>query len=276
MPQRPAAGADVSMNERENSNEVSALTTVKELATAVSTQAHVSNRVWLTLMTAALVAVIPRSSPAQGTALSLPFGFGDIEPNSFYFVMFAVLVVSTIAFAAAHAQQVRAQKLAQRAIDALADNSQRVMGIHPRDLFDMLREPSVNRVAALSQLLRGRYQFYGDNLRCPPLLRAVSTVYYFILKSVSLIVYFGLPATAVWQTYARAVSSVSSPVSVHAAGLVAAIALVHVAVVDTMYLMQVSSKIWTAGSGAPNKRAALDGAASARGGVASNTRGRCE
>lgn len=231
----------------------SALATVKELATAVSTQAPVSNRVWLTLMTVALVALIPRPNAAQGTSLSLPFGLGAAEPKSFYFVLFAGLVALTIGFAGAHAQQVRAQKLAQRAIDSLAEGSQQVMGIHPRDLFDMLREPSVNRVAALSQLLRGKYQFYGDNLQCPVWLRLLSTMYYRVLKSVSLVVYFGLPGAALWQTYEQTISTLGSRTVVHVAGLVAAVALTHVGVVDTVYLIEVSRKIWSAGGEPTNK-----------------------
>jgi hypothetical protein len=111
----------------------------------------------------------------------------------------------------------------------------------------MLREPSVNRVAALSQLLRGRYQFYGDNLRCPTWLRIISTSYYVVLKSVSLIVYFGLPAAALWQTYRFAASVAANRGMVQAAGLVAATALGHVAIVDTLYLLEVSSKIWHVG-----------------------------
>ena len=165
-----------------------------------------------------------------------------------------MLVALTIAFAAAHAQQVRAQRLAQRAIDSLAANSQHVMGIHPRDFFDMLREPSVNRVAALSQLMRGRYLFYGDNRDCPLWLRGLSTTYYCVLKFVSLFVYFGLPAAALWQTYGRTVATVGVGLSVHAAGLVAGIALIHVAIVDTLYLLEVSAKIWNAGCRPSNKQ----------------------
>jgi hypothetical protein len=148
-----------------NSSDEVALTTVKELAAAVSTQARISNRVWLALITATLVAVIPRpSTPGQDT-LALPFGLGGIAPGDFYFGLFGVLVVLTIAFAAAHAQQIRAQELAQRSVNGLEKESRSVLGIHPRDYFDMVREPS--RQLTTSSTARSRPASWWRSLGRP-------------------------------------------------------------------------------------------------------------
>jgi len=109
---------------------------VKELATAVSTQAQVANRMWLALMTVALFAVLPHV-PTKSGNLSLPFSLGEVNAMWFHRVVFAILVVLAVAFASAHAQQIRSQTLAQGSFSA---SLSRVGGhIHPREFFDMLR-----------------------------------------------------------------------------------------------------------------------------------------
>ena len=75
--------------------------------------------------------------------------------------------------------------------------------MHPNEMFDMFRMPSVNRVAPLAQSLRGRYQFYSGEKSCPFWLRAASTAYYVLLKLVSMVVYFGVPAFALIWTFEK-------------------------------------------------------------------------
>jgi hypothetical protein len=163
---------------------------VQELATAVSTQAQVVNRTWLALMTVALFGVLPRL-PAKDSNVFLPFSLGEVDPTSFHTVLFSILVVLTIAFAAAHAQQVRAQMLAQSAVDSMASRQHFDDYLHPWELFDMCRLPSLNRVAPLAQALRGRHQFFAGRRDRPAWIRATSFVYYALLKLASLLVYLG-------------------------------------------------------------------------------------
>ena len=170
---------------------------VKELASAVSTQAQFANRIWLALMTAALVAVLPHVPTSSGN-LSLPFSLGEVDATWFNRVVFALLVVLVITFASAHAQHIRAQSLAQDSISASPSMSGH---IHPREMFDMLRMPSFNRVAPLAQVLRGKYQYYKTNHDCPAWLRRLTVVYYALLKIASLAVYFSLPFWAIWHAY---------------------------------------------------------------------------
>src|SRR5687768_13152758 len=118
---------------------------VKELAGATSAQSQVANRYWIALSTVAFVAVMPH--PQQSGGMSLPLGFGPVEARLFYPAMFGLLVVLMIAFASAHAQQVRVQRLAHRAMDGLGNELLRGTGVHPRDFFDALRLPSVIRLA---------------------------------------------------------------------------------------------------------------------------------
>ncbi|HLG59760.1 MAG TPA: hypothetical protein VI485_30755 [Vicinamibacterales bacterium] len=213
---------------------------VKELAGAVSAQAQVANRSWLALIIVAIVASLPRAKSAD---TALPFGLGVVEPGSFHLVMFGLLAVLIIGFAAAHAQQVRAQRLAQRALKALTENAVLGGSIHARDLFDMLRLPGVNRVAPLAQLLKGQDAFYNSVTEVPTWRRNVSRWYYLLLKAASWLVYFLYPGVALWASFAL----ISAPWWAWwpslAAGLVSTAALLHVFVVDFRYVMEVQEII---------------------------------
>src|ERR1039457_6832514 len=109
---------------------------------------------WLSLVTVALVAVLPRV-PAHGGNTPLPGKIGGVSPACFHTIAFFILAVLAIFFVAAHAQQIRAQMLAQEVIESLI-NQDPSDAVHPRELFDMLRTPSLSRVAPLAQLLRGK------------------------------------------------------------------------------------------------------------------------
>ncbi len=223
---------------------------VRELAAAVSTQAQVSNRTWIALMAVVVVAVLPRVSPvADRKEVPLPLGLGPVDPAWFDPFIFAVLVVLTIAFAAAHAQQVRAEKLAQSVVDSLVEagqpsGKQQPGWIHPRELFDMLRLPSVNRVAPLAQSLRGRYQFYATGTRCPEWLRVASTAYYGLLKLASLVVYFGLPAWALWDVHGRLTLTGAVGWLATLGAILAGATVLQLLLTDAWYSFKVLRVIW--------------------------------
>ncbi len=181
---------------------------IQEIATAVSTQAQVANRMWIGLVSVAAIAVLPPVSDKTGE-VPLPFGLGPVDAAEFYVIVFFMLVVLTIAFSAAHAQQLRAQKQAHSFINRMRTGTL-LAGMDPRDLFDMLRVPSLNRVSPLAQALKGKYQFYGEAAHCPILRRFGSVVYYGLLKIISMPVYYGLPAFALWHTYGRAHAAIGS------------------------------------------------------------------
>lgn len=221
----------------------------KELAGAVSTQAQVANRIWLGLTTVAIVALLPRSAAAAGsTEVGLPFGLGQVEASSFYLILFFLLAALTIAFSAAHAQQVRAQKLTQLFLDEKASPPTGPADIHLRELFDLLRLPSFNRVAPLAQLIRGRYQFYGSAAGCPAWLRFVSTVFYIMLRLVAMAVYFGLPAWALALAFQRARAGGSWQWAVVVAGTLALAALLELTVAEFIYFGKTVPQIWSGGA----------------------------
>jgi hypothetical protein len=216
---------------------------IKEFATSVSTQAQVANRIWLSLMTVALVALLPREAATVGK-VALPFGFGQVDASTFSVIVFAMLVVLTIAFSSAYAQQFRAQMLAHSFLDSISKTRADFVEADPRELFDMLRLPTFNRVAPLAQLARGPFQFFRDNARCPAWLRTITTIYYVLLKLTAMFVYFGLPAYALFDAYEKALPVGSWLWLLRFAVVLAMITLLQVFLGDLLSLKKVLPKIW--------------------------------
>lgn len=181
---------------------------IKDLAGAVSRQARVANNTWIALTTVALFAIVPHAPNRDGN-LTLPFNLGEVAQTWFHGLVFSILVVLAIAFAAAHIQQVRSQKLAQKLIDSMLEKGASADLLYPREYFDMWRMPSLIRVAPLAQALRGRYQFYADSEGLPTWLRLATVTYYGSLKLVSWVVYFLLPMWALWHARANVSFSIA-------------------------------------------------------------------
>ena len=215
-------------------------TLIKELARAASVQTQVSNRSWLALISVFVVALLPRTQVAEFT---LPFGLGPVSATWFHFVMFSLLVVLGIAFAAAQAQQVRAQLLANYALRELGEQPLSELHVHPRDLFDVLRVPSVNRLAPIAQLFQGREAFHSSEKRPPLWRRRVSVVYYLALKSASWLVYFGFPVLALWVSFLRIPWPDWRRWVLLSAGIIATLPVLQVFVVDIAYVLHVSKVI---------------------------------
>ena len=219
-------------------------TLVKDLAEAVSIQAQVANRAWISLTTVALFALVPQASVQNGNT-SLPFGI-KVDLEWFPLVVFCVLVVLIIFFSSAHAQQMRAQKLAHSVIDSLDTKHHADNIVHPRDLFDMLRMPSLNRVAPLAQLLKGstpgtsKYSIWR---------RIVAVSYYILLKLVGLVVFFGLPGAALWHSLDKFSHSglyrfqfvAGAAITI---SIVAAVALVQVSLTDFLLISGPIKHLW--------------------------------
>jgi hypothetical protein len=235
----------MSLNDSEDQGKL-----VSQLAAAVSLQAQVANRMWIAMTSVAVFAILPHSKdsvPIAGPSIkvpppntvSLPFGFGDVPESLFYPIIFIFLVVLTIAFASAHAQQVRAQKLAQSRIDSMASWSGE---LHPRDLFDMWRAPSLNRVAPLSQSFLDAHQFWKDADLCPARLGKVRSRYYSLLKFVSLSLYFGVPGIALLLAYQKIHVNWWMQALFLFAGLLAGFTLLQVALGDIVYAHKIFKK----------------------------------
>ncbi len=176
---------------------------VKDLAEAASKQTEVANRYWLFMAVICLFVLIPRpSSLGNNSLLKLPLDLGEVEIRYYYLVLLILVSVLTISFCSAHAQVIRVQFLFDRAIDRykLIDNN--INGLHPRDLFDVLRLPALSRVAPLALIARGEKQFYTDDIVISKARKIITGIYYILLKVLSSCVYVGLPVfTLVFGMY---------------------------------------------------------------------------
>lgn len=174
---------------------------VRGIADGVSTQSRFANRIWLALMILTFVVLVHAAHPSEQDKTSLPFQLGTLDTTVFHAVSCPMLAVLLIAFLAAHAQQVRAADLAQRVIDEV--EKEKETWPHPRDIYDVMRHPTLIRVAPLPQLARGKYQFYPESYDCPLLRRILTTSYYVVLKLLGIIVYFFLPIIALCFAFYR-------------------------------------------------------------------------
>lgn len=226
-------------------------TLVKELVDGVSTQVRALNRIWLlTLLVALLIVIPPPESNPDDNLRKLPFGLGTVEEGYFYPISCFLLSVLIMSFATSHAQVIRATKLAQRAVDQLRDSSALPSGMDLRDIFDILRIPSINRVAPLAQNLRGKYEFYDGKEQCPGWLLWISTWYYVILKLLSTSVSVFMPGGALGVAYSRYLKrscEVSSnwvlKVFVTIFTIVATVAIVQTLLKEISYIRTVYAKI---------------------------------
>ncbi|OGU57883.1 MAG: hypothetical protein A2V66_17580 [Ignavibacteria bacterium RBG_13_36_8] len=210
---------------------------VKQLAEAVSTQTKVANKTWLTTMIVALLILFPpinKDNPQDN--VTLLFNIATVNATIFYPVVFAVLSVLIVAFSSAHAQAVRAQKLAHKSLNKI--NTSALFGIHPKDYFDMAQSASVNRVAPLAQLVRGKFQFRDNSNSCPKWLILLTSIYYLFLKIIAAVVFLLLPAFAYWKAYQAAIDTQNVPNwSIIFLAIIGFSSLIVVAISDFQYVI---------------------------------------
>jgi hypothetical protein len=207
-------------------------TAVKEFATAVSTQAQVANRIWLGLMTVALIALLPRESASPGK-LDLPFSLGKVDGETFSVIVSSMLVVLTIAFSSAYAQQSRAHRSAQSFLDSISGDAKQYGGVYPRGWFDMLRLPTLNRVAPLPQSLGNIWPKF------------VRICYYLLLRLAAMAVFFGLPAYALFREREKTLPVGALWWIITVAAALAGFTLLQVLVSDLIHTITVVGVIWS-------------------------------
>ena len=222
---------------------------VKVLAEAASMQARVANRTWLGLLTIAALTLLPRGPKAgQPCEPVLPLGLGPVDPFWYYPTLFMILVILTIAVAVAQAQVVRVQKLAQSFLRSLAGQSPTVLGMEPRELYDMIRLPSLNRVAPLAQFLLGEHQFHATSSGRSRQDKIWSEIAYLPLRLVSMAVFYLLPTFALWHAFSGIHVGPYAWVLSGIGGSIAWLALVAVCYSDIQYSVEVMGIIWAGGT----------------------------
>jgi hypothetical protein len=209
-------------------------------------------------MTVSFIVLFPRieSGNPQSVA-TLPFNLGQVPTATFFPLAFLILAILVIALASSHAQQVRASRLAQRIIDGLPKylTSEKIT-LHSRYLFDILRVPSLTRVAPLAQIIRGDSRLPEEEQQASVLRRGLSTLLYVVLKLVTLVVFFVLPGAALVYCYGRASrAGLGGPPlrGIQVAGLLALLALLIATVADIGYGIGAGERLWRQGPGKPHR-----------------------
>ncbi|MBN2707419.1 MAG: hypothetical protein JXR46_00130 [Calditrichaceae bacterium] len=204
---------------------------VKHLADAASIQIKAANKMWLIIVAISLIALFPPTDTnPPAVNVELPFGLATVSNHQFYPILFGLMSVLMVALTSSFAQALRAHFLTIPAVKNIKSNT--IAGIHPQDLFDMFRDVSVNRVAPIAQILRGKYQFSDESENCPQWRRVVTAIYYLILKLIAWGVYWILPAYAYFVAYQKAIETDFSHCVINSAGIISVTALLFVAIID--------------------------------------------
>lgn len=195
----------------------------KDLAEAASMHARATNRIWFATAAASMIVLLPRT-PAPNQSQALPLGLGEVSIGAFDLAIFALLAVLTISFAATHAQHLRAWLPIHRQLDAMIVSGDTTA----RELFDLLRQSSVNRLAPLALLPDTLYRDFTKK-PIPSLLRRALQLQYVILKLAADGLFLFLPAYALWRVMAAVNAQPNSGMLVPALNVFAWIALFSLA-----------------------------------------------
>jgi hypothetical protein len=208
---------------------------IKFLADAVSSQAQIANKLWLSMTTVAMFAVLARKQ-AGTSEIKLPFSLGSVEEKCFYPIAYALLIILMISFSSSYVQQVTAQTRAQRALDIIEKEpgAERLRPI--RFWFDVWRKPNLNRVGSLplSIGVKRESRHWWNTV-----IKIVRILYYLILKFIAALVYFFLPLASLWRTFLYLDLPSWLGDLCFAFGLIASIALAHALTAEISYIRSV-------------------------------------
>jgi hypothetical protein len=172
---------------------------ISKLAEGYSTQAKTTNKFWLVLIVASIIALVGRIDSEK--LIDLPFTLGKVQIADFYTIIIILISAVVIVFSASMAQTMRTRLLIQKAIDNLPETEKFIAGIHIQDYFDSMVSPTYMRVAPISQFLFGKKQFFGSGDQSK-LIKYSSSVLYILLKLTTFVFLYILPALAIkkcWQ-----------------------------------------------------------------------------
>ena len=191
----------------DNTDPISGLSS-KELAEAFSIHVRVVNRYWLAIVVLTLFVTSPPA--AVGGKVQLPLGLGLVDESQFGFIMVMVVSAIVVAFCSAHAHLQRVQAFNLRILDSRRPGADAGRP-NERDYYDALCEPSVTRVSPLAQIARGEHQSFAKKRRLSWRVKNGTALYYVYLKILTVPIYVGLPAIALWLSIRR-YSGVPDPI----------------------------------------------------------------
>lgn len=174
---------------------------IVSLSEGGSDQTRWATKLWYALATVSALSLMPVATASN--TLQAPFGIGELNSVDFY--SFAVVAISILGIGAgaAQCQAIRSRSLINRVLDEYGKEYPLTRNVALQDAFDAVVTSSIQRIAPLAQVLRGRCQFYPESHNCPLYLRLLSSLYYTVLKLVSVMVVHVFPAYALVQSALR-------------------------------------------------------------------------
>lgn len=217
---------------------------VELIANAVSLQARVANRFWIALAALSLIVLVVEPSTAGDVrTIQLPLELGSVSEQKFYPTACVVLSILAIAFAVSHSQQLRANSRAQELLSEMKESGENYEGIDPRELFDLLRLPSVNRVAPISQLLQGVVE-KNAHRHLSQFVGCCIVASYLALKAIATLAYAAFPAAALLYACDKSVVSGGLEIAIRVVLYAALTTLLVVFLVDTVHMFRAAAQMW--------------------------------
>ncbi len=220
-----------------------------------STYNKVYIKYWMAIALLSLVIIVSTNTKNK-VEVTLPFDIGTLDRDSFYPFAFAILAILVICFGSTFSQSFRSSKLMYRAVEKLEDDYIFFDRIYLRDIIDCLYYPSLTRVAPLSQLARGKYQFFPESKHTPKFLGFITTIYYVLLKIVAISVMYLLPAAALLLSFFKGIwgkknALLNIPIFVFwVFGVTSMVILIQLLIEDLSFLSNVSKLLL----GKPSKK----------------------
>lgn len=164
---------------------------IKELIDGHSTQNKLASKLWTTLAIVSIIAIIPYDIKDK---IEIPLIKKDVSSQFFYSFSSILISILFISFSNLHIQVIRSRQFLQRAINGMKDKYLIPNVIHIQDVVDCIITSNLNRVAPLAQIFQGNKQFYPEADSRSKQIRKLTYSYYFIVKTLTLLIFYGLPA----------------------------------------------------------------------------------
>ncbi|NLD91292.1 MAG: hypothetical protein GX639_01355 [Fibrobacter sp.] len=234
------------MNKPNNIQEIPPL--IKDLMDGHSTQNQLASKLWTTLAVASIITVLPYE--ITNTKIAIPLIDKEVSPDYFYSFCAMLISILFITFCNQHVQVIRSRKFLQRAIQEMSDPYLIPKKIHIQDVIDCTITSHLNRVAPLAQLFQGDYTFFPESNNRPRHIRMLSFSYYVIIKSLTLLVFYGLPVLAI----AKSIKTISLftagfdnlsffKVLLFPTSIVAGISLISLLITEIKFILLISRRI---------------------------------
>ncbi len=207
-------------------NQREAAKVAKDLAEGISAQSRHSNRVWLALIAASVLAVYP---DVEHGLVKLPFSLGSVDVSTYSIVSYLILAALMISYCHTFATAHVAARIVRETIESFKLEAAKQKAW---DAINLHQISPLSRVAPLALLLNRP---------------KIAAIYYCMLKFAAIAVLFGIPFSAVVVAFLRISKGAVGP-WIYALALVAfcitLVAATQMLVVEFLHTKNVARLFW--------------------------------